>query len=491
MVCERYKAQTLSWITICFGVTLQGIDYGIIIPSMFAFMMTLAPPDQNVHFFFGIVLSAFSLSSLVTAPIFGWAFDRFSMKKVMLILTVISLLGSVVYALAVNNYMILIGRVLCGVGYNIFPGSSLYVVQTTDVHERSGYFAMVTMTFSIALALGPAINFPISKIGHHPFGPFVFSEGSAPAWVMAFLFVLSGMLYLFMFTDPVRSGKDELRPKRPWYDEWKQLLSNTPCTILIVTQALVLFTQTSVETILTPLTRLWYQFDVKWNSLLFTGMVGVIVVFLVLISYLTKVLQDRVLLMIGHIIAGLANVLFVVCLVLSKEENVKIPLYQFCIVCATYISAIAFYQSILGSLFSKLLNNKALDGRGQSLMSGASALGSILGPLTSMAVMDISLLYIPSIMGCLWSTVLFLLISSWDFMYVEAQTKVLDSNGDTSLIDEDTSSKEALLTTANNNNSSSNSNTTVNNNDGGGNKVSRGFVLASGDSEFEDPVRRR
>eukprot|EP01126_Amoeba_proteus_P033729 TRINITY_DN3323_c0_g3_i4.p2 TRINITY_DN3323_c0_g3~~TRINITY_DN3323_c0_g3_i4.p2 ORF type:complete len:125 (-),score=29.93 TRINITY_DN3323_c0_g3_i4:144-518(-) len=124
-------------------------------------------------------------------------------------------------------------------------------------------------------------------------------------------------------------------------------------------------------------------------------------------------------------------------------------------------------------------------------MSGASALGSILGPLTSMAVMDISLLYIPSIMGCLWSTVLFLLISSWDFMYVEAQTKVLDSNGDTSLIDEDTSSKEALLTTANNNNSSSNSNTTVNNNDGGGNKVSRGFVLASGDSEFEDPVRRR
>lgn len=53
---------------------------------------------------------------------------------------------------------------LCGAGYNIFPGASLYVVQTTTLDERSSYFAKITMTFSIALALGPAINFPLSKV---------------------------------------------------------------------------------------------------------------------------------------------------------------------------------------------------------------------------------------------------------------------------------------------------------------------------------------
>eukprot|EP01126_Amoeba_proteus_P059408 TRINITY_DN7757_c0_g2_i4.p1 TRINITY_DN7757_c0_g2~~TRINITY_DN7757_c0_g2_i4.p1 ORF type:complete len:273 (+),score=48.44 TRINITY_DN7757_c0_g2_i4:898-1716(+) len=242
---------------------------------------------------------------------------------------------------------------------------------------------------------------------------------------MSGLFVISGCSYLFLFNEPTNKKEEKkVQLDRPWQEEWKVLLSNIPCSILIVTQFLVLFTQTTVEVMLTPLTLLWYKFDVKWNSILFTGMVGVILVFLVLINYLTKRLQDRQLLMMGHLVAGMGNVSFVICLVSTNEENVKIPLYQFCLVCATYIAAIAFYQSILGSLFSKLLNNASLDGRGQSILSGASALGSILGPLVSTSVMHESLLYIPSIMGTLWSVVLFLLIASWDLMFVERQLEI-------------------------------------------------------------------
>jgi hypothetical protein len=68
---------------------------------------------------------------------------------------------------------------------------------------------------------------------------------------------------------------------------------------------------------------------------------------------------------------------------------------------------------------SKLLNDKALDGRGQSVLSGASSLGSILGPLASTAAVNTNLLFVPAIMGGLWSIVLFLLIASWDYMYVD------------------------------------------------------------------------
>jgi len=209
------------------------------------------------------------------------------------------------------------------------------------------------------------------------------------------------------------------------------LFTNIPCLILIITQALVLFTQTTVETILTPLTNRWYHFDASWNSLLFTGMVGVIIAFLVLINFLTKHCQDRTLLMTGHLIVGFGNVIFVIVLVLARHtKNMWIPLWQFCIVCATYIAAIAFYQSILGSLFSKLLNDKALDGRGQSVLSGASSLGSILGPLASTAAMNSNLLFIPAIMGGLWSVVLFFLIASWDYMKVENITEEVMEGGD-------------------------------------------------------------
>eukprot|EP01127_Copromyxa_protea_P012427 TRINITY_DN3258_c0_g1_i1.p1 TRINITY_DN3258_c0_g1~~TRINITY_DN3258_c0_g1_i1.p1 ORF type:complete len:489 (-),score=88.86 TRINITY_DN3258_c0_g1_i1:71-1537(-) len=424
--------RTWSWITICFAVTLQGIDYGIIIPSMLEYMTELNG-GEDVTLIFGIVVSIFSTSSLVTAPLFGWAFDKYSMRSVMIVLTIISGLGALLYALAINNWMILIGRVLCGAGYNIFPGSSLYVVQTTTLDERSGYFAKITLTFSIALALGPAINFPLSKIHKTYFGPFQMSQGSAPGWVMTGLFVMSGLLYAFFFTDPVpKEGSDKetevILPQRSWKEDWKILFTKGPCVILIITQALVLFTQTTVETILTPLTSKWYHFDASWNSLLFTGMVGVIVLFLVIINFLTKRVQDRALLMTGHLIVGFGNVMFVIFLVLARhEENMWIPLWQFCIVTAIYIAAIAFYQSILGSLFSKLLNDKALDGRGQSMLSGASSLGSILGPLASTAAIKSNLLFVPSIMGGLWSIVLCLLIASWDYMYVDQSLEELEA----------------------------------------------------------------
>lgn len=221
----------------------------------------------------------------------------------------------------------------------------------------------------------------------------------------------------------------------------------------------MLFTQTTVETILTPLTARWYDFDASWNSLLFTGMV----------CDTTTIETQEILgrchrripgsyqffneettrqdfindrpphrrlwygLFLTHLYDEVGNVLFVIFLVLARHiPKMKIPLYQFCIVTAIYIAAIAFYQSILGSLFrflvlvtpsliflSKLLNDKLLDGRGQSVLSGASSLGSILGPLASTAAVNTNLLFVPSIMGGLWSVVLFLLIASWDYMYVD------------------------------------------------------------------------
>jgi len=210
------------------------------------------------------------------------------------------------------------------------------------------------------------------------------------------------------------------------------LLSNVPCTILVFVQFLVIFTQTTLEVIVTPLTKLWYNFDAAYNSLLFTGMVGVVVVFLIIVSFLTKIFQDRAILMTGHLISGTGNVVFVILLVLSRKvKRNMIPLWQFCIIGGFYIAAIAFYQSTLGSLFSKLLNNKALDGRGQSLLSGASAMGSILGPLVSTSVLQLHILYVPCVMAGLWAIALALLIACWDFLYIPPA--IVDINSETNL----------------------------------------------------------
>lgn len=70
-----YSNFSLTPFSICFAVTLQGIDYGIIIPSMLEYMTSLNK-GEDVTLFFGIVVSVFSLSSLVTAPLFGFVLEH-------------------------------------------------------------------------------------------------------------------------------------------------------------------------------------------------------------------------------------------------------------------------------------------------------------------------------------------------------------------------------------------------------------------------------
>lgn len=182
---------------------------------------------------------------------------------------------------------------------------------------------------------------------------------------------------------------------------------------------------------------------------------------------MVKWFQDRSLLMMGHTLVGAGTVVFVIFLVLSPENRTTffIPIWQFCFVCALYVAAIAFYQTVLGkqpsiatkrpssysilwrtypfppirsfafssilstpsiscsnpvlgSLFSKLLDDPPLEGRGQSVMGSASAAGAIVGPIISTILLPHGILYVPAVVGVMWGFVLFLLLISWHKMYV-------------------------------------------------------------------------
>lgn len=60
----------------CYSVLLQGVDYGIVMPSMWGYMQYHDPNVTNV--LFGAAMSSFSFASLVTAPAVGY--DLFFVK---------------------------------------------------------------------------------------------------------------------------------------------------------------------------------------------------------------------------------------------------------------------------------------------------------------------------------------------------------------------------------------------------------------------------
>jgi len=83
------------------------------------------------------------------------------------------------------------------------------------------------------------------------------------------------------------------------------------------------------------------------------------------------------------------------------------------------VSSIPFYESVLSSLFSKLLNDATLSARGQSIMLTSKSLASIMGPLASGFVFPKGVIYVEMMMGVLWFSVYLLLVIAWKSMDVE------------------------------------------------------------------------
>lgn len=66
--------------------------------------------------FYGFCFGAFSFSRLITAPIYGFLSDRYSVKPLVICALIISASGNLVYALARSKWMIIAGRLMDGVG---------------------------------------------------------------------------------------------------------------------------------------------------------------------------------------------------------------------------------------------------------------------------------------------------------------------------------------------------------------------------------------
>lgn len=94
--------------------------------------------------------------------------------------------------------------------------------------------------------------------------------------------------------------------------------------------------------------------------------------------------------------------------------------WQWILGASFFVSSIPFYESVLGSLFSKLLDNPQLDGRGQSIMTSTKALASIFGPIVSTAIFKThkGFAYVELMMGIMWFIVFVMLMLSWRSMYV-------------------------------------------------------------------------
>nr|XP_057929139.1 uncharacterized protein mfsd8l1 [Doryrhamphus excisus] len=203
---DHGRKKKLTFITIGFIFLLSGVEYAVILPTIWKYLQTLdAPP-----YFLGLTLSAFSLSGLLSGPLFGhWSDRTRTTKKIILLSNLFEIVGNFMYFLGFSRWLLLSSRLVAGIGTG--AGSSIFglLTRSTRPQDRSTVFAAVMVCRQVGLLIGPAFNIFLRLCDFH-LGPFVVNTYTAPGLFMCLLWILLQLAVLFLYWDlpPLEKGKD-------------------------------------------------------------------------------------------------------------------------------------------------------------------------------------------------------------------------------------------------------------------------------------------
>lgn len=158
---DRSKGKTaLIMLALCLAVFLAALDMTII---------TTALPTIAAHFKtsgagYSWIGSAYLLANAATVPSWGKISDIFGRKPVILVANIGFFIGSLICALAVSIEMLIVGRVLQGVGGGgLMSLVNICIGDLFSERNRGAYYGMVGATWGIACALGPILGGAFSQ----------------------------------------------------------------------------------------------------------------------------------------------------------------------------------------------------------------------------------------------------------------------------------------------------------------------------------------
>ncbi|KAG7217528.1 hypothetical protein INR49_021455 [Caranx melampygus] len=191
------RKRKLTFFTIGLIFLLSGVEYAVILPTIWKYLQTL----DAAPYFLGLALSAFSLSGLLSGPLFGHLSDRTrTTKKLILFANIFEIVGNFMYFMGYSKWLLLSSRLVAGIGTG--AGSSIFgfLTRSTAPEDRATVFAAVMACRQAGLLIGPAFNIFLRLCDFH-MGPFVVNKYTAPGLFMCLLWILIQLVVLFMYWD--------------------------------------------------------------------------------------------------------------------------------------------------------------------------------------------------------------------------------------------------------------------------------------------------
>uniref|UniRef100_A0A8C1KVM9 Si:ch211-38m6.6 n=1 Tax=Cyprinus carpio TaxID=7962 RepID=A0A8C1KVM9_CYPCA len=257
------------------------------------------------HYFLGLGLSAFSFSVLVSGPVFGhWSDKTRTTKNIILFSDVFEIVGNFMYFMGYSKWLLLSSRLVAGIGAG--AGSSIFgfLTRTTLPDERARVFAAV-------MACSPAFNIFL-RLCDFKLGAFVVNKYTLNKSVLAhFLLIYLNTLLCARvcvhgrYHHYIQSclGSFEMPEIYSFLSLSVESLREE-VVVLLTAQFITLFNQTALETMVTPLTQKYFGFGELGNSVMYSLCGVEVIAGFFLVRWLSRVLEDRVVLAVGLLICS-------------------------------------------------------------------------------------------------------------------------------------------------------------------------------------------
>ncbi|KAM6918278.1 major facilitator superfamily domain-containing protein 8 [Xenentodon cancila] len=420
---DNHRKRNLTFFTVGLIFMLSGIEYAVILPTIWRYLQILEAPP----YFLGLGLSAFSLSGLLTGPLFGFWSDRSkTTKSIILFSNLFEIAGNFMYFVGYSKWLLLCSRLVAGVGAG--AGSSIFgfLTRSTLPEERAGIFAAVMACRQAGLLVGPAFNLFL-RLCDFKLGPFVVNKYTSPGLFMCLLWVLLQFVVLAMYWEvppislevggimmevkqeeeeeaplmgsdeelvhtyrAVNSGKletstsSEMHPVHGASNPFKNFSASREflreeVVVVLTAQFITLFNQTALETMVTPLTQRYFSFGELGNSLMYSLCGVEVIMGFFFVRWLSRKVADRVVLAVGLVICCVACIWCLIFLC-DPRGGYGWELSAFIIGVFLQLLGLPFVAVSQVSLFSKVTAEKT-QGFSQGVRRSVGGLATILGPL--------------------------------------------------------------------------------------------------------------
>lgn len=151
---RRSAAETRVVVALAFGGIVSAVMQTLVVPLIAQFPELLGTSPANASWIVTVTL----LAGAVATPVAGKLGDMYGKRRVILLLTVPMILGSVACALTDGVALMIVGRALQGLGIGIVP---LSISLVRDVMPRERLHSSIAL-MSASMGVGGALGLPIA-----------------------------------------------------------------------------------------------------------------------------------------------------------------------------------------------------------------------------------------------------------------------------------------------------------------------------------------